>query len=275
MSAGQVDRTLANDEKAYELAPVLGEQWQLSWRFTGLVAWFAVLFLLINHTPLALQHTWSHIYSGSAIVANGWLPPVTAQASAGVPLSQGMVATNGSWLFDALAFAFADRFGPDAISAAIALLASMAMWLWCGLIYRATSAVLGDESAHRTGLWQATVSAVVLSVCWIANYASLTPNLLAMVLFACVVWVLARAIPIGRERQRELTIGQIGACAILFIAWVNVDGSFVIGLLSIAAIAIGHVIESAKVATWRSATCSAKRAAMVLAVAVVRIGHAR
>ncbi len=243
MSTAQADRELASTEHLHKLAPVLGEQWQMSWTFTALVGWFAALFLLINHTPLALDHTWHHANLGGQIVQHGALPTGLLN----VPLSEGMPLIAESWLFDSAVFLVASDLGPNAISAMIAILASVAVWLWCGLIYRA-SASIGFTF----------FSAIVLGLGWTTQYASLQPQLPGMLIFAAVIWVILPAKPFGKlaidkeiEANDAISSWRWLAVAILFATWSNVDGSFWLGLFVLLGIALGKAFAGCRQAGLR------------------------
>ena len=231
-----------SSEQTRELAPILSEQWQMSWAATALVAWFSVTFLLINHTPLSSQETWQRASIGNQIVDSGSM----AQQLPGVPLAEGMPYIAQSWLFDVGVFFLADRLGHEFVCVAIALLTSLAMWAWTGLIYRCT---LSNAAA--------IVCAIVLGVTWANQYGALHSRLGGMLLFAILGWILVTAGALDQSSKvidvssSKLNAWHWLACAGLMVSWANIDASFWIGLLALATIAIGKAIDAGRTSGWR------------------------
>ncbi len=234
MSASVIDQPRTETQ---ELVPVLGSHWQLSWPCVAVVGWFALVFLLINHTPLSLQNTWKYANAGHWISLHGAIPDQIPN----VPLSSGMDYFAHSWLFDSTVAMVASRFGPEAVSASIAVLTSVALWLWSWLIYRMSHSVV-----------YVLFSAVMISLAWSSGFGFLHPRLAGAVLLGSLVWLISPARPFGQvdkedvDREARLGISRWLGVGLLFAVWANVDISFLVGWLMLLAIALGHLISDVK-----------------------------
>ena len=158
-----------------------------------------------------------------------------------VPLSEGMDFFAHSWLFDSAVAMIASRLGPETISAAVAVLTSIALWLWSWLIYRMSRSVV-----------YVLFSAVVISLAWSSGFGSLHPRLAGAVLLGVLFWLIAPARPFGQvdkedtESENRLSLPRWLGVGLLFAFWANVDTSFLVGWLTLLAVALGHAIKDVK-----------------------------
>ena len=226
-----------------ELAPVLGEQFQLSWQAALLVGWFALLFLLSSHTPLAVDgDTWSHTNAGQWMFRNRSLSSEIAR----VPLATGMPRLHTTWLFDAFSGFVASQFGVRGMCAATSIISSAAIWLWSWQFLRASR-------SNSLTLISTIVLGVVGSALFSVFNSRIFDGLLLGLLFA-LVWPRARTQKrtqkqVQESSQKPQDSGEdirsvhFLRCFALFAVWANVSTTFVIGLVALLAIAIGKCIS--------------------------------
>jgi len=219
-----------------ELAPVLGAQFQLSWPAALLVGWFALLFLLSSHTPLAVDaNTWGQANSGQRIFHNGSLSNEIAH----VPLAKGMAKLPTSWLFDAFSACIGSWFGVRGMCVATTIISSLAIWLWSWQFFRTSRNTL-------LTLISAVVLGVVGSSFFSAFHSRVFDGLLFGLLFV-VVWPVA----ITQAGDEELGAKHFLSCFALFVVWANISTTFVVGVVALLAIAIGKCISQFNAQGWR------------------------
>ncbi len=220
--------TLVNNQESPPLAlsPVLGVEWQLSWTCVLLVGWLSLVFLVANHTPLAITKTWVHAASGQRIITQGTLPEV----GVGVPLMDGMATTGSTWLFDYGAYEIANRFGPEGISTANSVLISLALCFWCRLIYQRSQNVT-----------YTLVCSCLIAISWSHRFSYLDPEGLGQILLASILWwTITRNLRTdhGQEDRAGQPLHYNSAIwlaiPLLFAIWTNIGSTVFIGLLIFA-----------------------------------------
>ena len=220
--------SLVNNQESPPLAlsPVLGVEWQLSWTCVLLVSWLSLVFLVANHTPLAITKTWVHAASGQRIAIHGTIPGV----GDGVPLMEGMATTGSTWLFDFGVYEIASRFGPEGISTANSVLIALALCFWSRLIYQRNQNVV-----------YTLVCSCLIAISWSHRFSYLDPEGVGQILLASILWwaiggtsktIRGKEDPAGRSKPDNSAIWL--AVPLLFAIWSNIDSTVFLGMVILA-----------------------------------------
>uniref|UniRef100_A0A7C2JYF8 Glycosyltransferase RgtA/B/C/D-like domain-containing protein n=1 Tax=Schlesneria paludicola TaxID=360056 RepID=A0A7C2JYF8_9PLAN len=196
---------------------------------------FCLLFLYHNYLPLFHSDLWGHVAYGDWILTHGRLPDEDpfAELAAGVPV------IDTAWLSQVL-LALAGR-GPDA------------EWLahLFALTVLVASVVLARAACERSGQWGVGVacSALAFGIAW-SRHAVQRPEMFGQLCFAALLWLVVRSgLMDGRVRGNQPVSGGEGgwlwhaAVFLLFMAWANLHGSFIVGLAVLAVLALGRAID--------------------------------
>lgn len=215
------------------LGPVreTANQCKLSWPCLAVTAWFAMTFLWIHHTPLALDQAWYHAATGRWISNHQAIPT----SPPNVPLSEGMVYRCESWLFDVVAAQLVGTFGAEGMSAATAIVTSLALWSWCGLSY----------SRNRSTGYLFT-TAVGITLVWASGFDSLQPRLAGSILLALLLWTVWPTLvrDVDAPNDCPLHPWRWLAVPLLFAFWSNIDSSFFVGIMLLGAITLGSIVQA-------------------------------
>ena len=184
----------------------------------GLAAIAVFLFTLAAFSPQVLGDgdTWSHVATGEWIIAHGAAPRVD-------PFSHSMPGapwTAHEWLAEVL-LAFAFRFGGWS---GVALLTGAAV---------ATAALIVGLSAARELRGAPLIAAVAIGLSLVTANLLARPHVLALPLAAA--W--GAGLIAARDRERAPPLGL----AALMIAWANLHGGFIFGLMLIGPFALEAV----------------------------------
>lgn len=193
----------------------------------------ALLFALA--LPLAPNDLWYHVRAGELIAARGAVPGQNLM-SRGVPLDAPYYYQ--SWLAELGLFALLRGGGLTALMLGRAFALTATLLLIVAATWRAVRRS-GASSARAAAHW--TAASALLGFALASNNVDLRPQTFSMVLFGA--WVFAvgewRALPQRDSRQRSAW----GAAIVLLMAlWANTHGAFVVGLLGLAALALGDVV---------------------------------
>ncbi len=211
---------------ADELTPVLSSRWALTWRHLAVCLLFGGMFLYANCRPLSNSAAWLHICKGRAILAHRTLPLVDASQS----LSEGMRVVDGVWLSEIL-LALADGWGgPQYVANLFALVELAGLIVLARVFYLQTG---------RVGLMALGVGMVVLLGSRLQPPAG--PEVFGGLCFAVLLWIITKA----RLRPARW---HWPAVALLFAAWANLHGSFLLGIVVLVCLAVGEAVEVA----WRT-----------------------
>ncbi len=215
--------------------------WALGLGHLVLVAFAGFFYLLLSYLPLENAALWGHVIYGEWIIEHQSLPaedPI-------MPLAEGMPVVDTSWLSQVILAAVERAGGAEWLSRLLALLVSASM-LFLG---RAFFLLTGSLALSMLG----TLAAVTLGWGRLTSFGSESFGVLA---FAMLLWLITgtRASALGGEsdtadRVRQGPIWRLWlGIPLLFVAWANLDASFVYGLVVLACMALGHAIDVG----WRS-----------------------
>ena len=212
----------------------------------GLAAIAVFLFTLAAFSPQVLGDgdTWSHVATGEWIIAHGAAPRVD-------PFSHSMPGapwTAHEWLAEVL-LAFAFRFGGWS---GVALLTGAAV---------ATAALIVGLSAARELRGAPLIAAVAIGLSLVTANLLARPHVLALPLAAA--W--SAGLIAARDRERAPPLGL----AALMIAWANLHGGFIFGLMLIGPFALEAVTEAPVGARLIAARAWATFALAALAAALI------
>jgi hypothetical protein len=213
--APQTQRGAARTATATTATPL----WQVS-RVTALfVLILGCLFLFFDLRRLWHTDLWGELAYGRTIVLSNSLPPTEPllRLAAGVPL------VDNGWLTQCLGYMAIKRWGFTSLQFFHALLVTAMSGL---LVYRAY---------QRSRSLDLALSGLVLFVwgCWYP-LGIIRSQLLGLLCFIVLLTMVT-------ARQRRAW--QWCAIPLLFAAWVNLDGSFPAGLLLLAGLSVGRVID--------------------------------
>lgn len=184
-----------------------------------LTAVIGLAFFALTRTALRTSDIWGHLAYGRWIVANGGLP----QTEPLLPLCRGVPWVDTAWLTKVAGVWVYERFGAAGMqfihAASLTFAFAVLAWGW----------------QRRTGSVGWTLCG--LAVCGLLSYGDLLiqrPQDIGVALFAIVlIWGL------GRRQPRFAWVGM----PLLFAAWANLHGSFVMGLAVLAACGVGRAID--------------------------------
>jgi hypothetical protein len=219
------------------LTPKLSDRWILGPQHVLVVAIWSILFLLFNYLPLQSPRLWGDLIYGEWILAHRTLPtedPV-------MPLAEGMPVIHSTWLTQVTLAAVASLHD-DWLSVLFAVI----MLLTFGLLARVYF-VRGGNAGVALG-----TTLLVFGLAW-THHTTLRPEHLAGFCFAVLLWLIASscrdtsfaattegpAVPSHRWRR-------LLGVPILFVAWANLDGSFVWGLIVLGCLLAGEVVDAAR-----------------------------
>ena len=221
-----------------ELKALISVRWALSWRHVVVSLLFGGTLLLLNYRPLSNTATWLGAAHGAWIVAHGALPA----ADAAQPLSDGMRLVDTCWLSD-VAIGLVDRWGGAAyVSNLFALVELAGLLVMARVFYLQTG---------RVGLMVLGAGLYVGLSGGLQTPAG--PELFGSLCFAMLLWIVVRGgvmdpAETNGVADRPLRAGPYWlwpATAVLFVAWSNLHGSFLLGILVLVCIAAGRAIAVA------------------------------
>ena len=236
------------------LTPMLDTKYALSIRQLGLVVGWGVFFMYLNYMPLFYTDLWGHVNYGRWMLQTGQLPvedPFT-------PLAAGVPVTCTAWLSQ-LIFATVDRYLGTA---------------WISNLYAITVLVeflfLMRAFQHRSGsLLTAHAGAFLTLLIVLGRHAIARPETFGGLCFAIMIWLVSRSetwsvlkSSNGDETGAQPTATESSApteawswkqepwslwigLPVLFMAWGNLHGSFVVGLILLGCICLGRIVEVA------------------------------
>jgi hypothetical protein len=187
----------------------------------GLTLALGLLFVVLSARPLWHTDLWGHLAYGRWIAAAKAVPAVEPL----MPLAQGVPFIDTAWLSQVIGFEAMNWLGVTSLtflySASITAMATMLLWRGYRRSQSAGIALAG------VGLW--------LWACW-QHLSIMRPQLAGMLCFTLLLTLMT-------SRQRP-TWHWLAVPA-LFVAWANLHGSFVVGLLLLAGLAAGRSIDLA------------------------------
>ncbi len=211
----------------------------------GLCAGIGALF------PIDQVDFWWHLALGRAIAQTGSVPTTSSQSWVLPPATPFIY---GSWLAEWLFFQLYQRGG-------LPLLV-----LTRNLLLLALLALVGLEARRRGAGWRLAALAVAGAGLTLLNNVSVRPQICAWLPFALTLLLL------GAARQGQLPPRALLALPLLLVVWVNVHGTFVLGLALVGLTAAGASLtyllhrdhEQRARLTWLWAITAACAAAMLI-----------
>lgn len=228
------------------LKPLLDERWQLSWRHVAACAWFCFLFLYFNYIPLFHSDLWGHVHYGKWMLEHRQL----VDQDPFMPFAQGMHSANNAWLSQVIMAQLHAWGGPHYLSNLFAVVVVGAYLVHARTFYLLTG---------RLGL--AVLGTVLLLLIGWSRHAIIRPEIFGNLSFAILLWltVTGSDLPWSVRGKQSREDGEsleslgfawrlwIGAPLLMF-AWVNLHGSFAVGLVFLACNTVAVTIEEA----WRT-----------------------
>ncbi|MFT4558667.1 MAG: putative membrane protein (GlpM family), partial [Planctomycetaceae bacterium] len=211
---------------------------EVPWSYVVCTGWFAAFFAYFSYIPLWHTDIWGHVAYGQWMLDHGRLPDVDpfVDLAGTTPL----IAT--AWLSQVLFGALERSGGPERLSCAFAVI-SVSIYLMLALLFLLQT--------RRLGL---AVSCSILT--WLVSWDRhlvVRPELLGYLLLAALLTLLSAARLIGPQRHFPSTLSEgvstkrkwliRCAAALLFVAWVNMHGSFAVGIVVIAILAAGELFD--------------------------------
>jgi hypothetical protein len=210
----------------------------------ALFASVGALFLFLSYRPLWHTDLWGHLAYGRWIVEHRALPSTEPL----MPLCRAVPFVDFSWLSEVIGYATYQWNGPEALQLLYAGGVTTCVGFLAWGVWRKT----------RSNLAAALAAALYLWVDW-RQLAIARPQLAGCVCFM-LLFVLARAIRrvalpiprlrVGKNGGYEITASLVEskfpfplmslAVVILFAAWANLHGSFLVGLALLAATVCGR-----------------------------------
>ncbi len=222
------------------LQPVFSARWALRPRHLAVCVWFAAFYAYLSYIPLFHSDLWGHVFYGQWILEHRALPvqdPV-------MPLAEGMPVVDNAWLAQVI-LALAERAGGAGL---LSLLFALTV-LGTHLLYTRVFFRLSGSLA---------VALASMALCFFlgfSRHAIIRPEIFGGLSFAALLWMLTRVEPWRSRlaepfRPQRMHVDAMprwlwAAVPLLFLAWVNLHGSFAVGLAVLACHAMGRAIDVA------------------------------
>ena len=190
-------------------------------RLPVLVVLLGAVFFVFSWLPLWHTDLWGHLAYGRLIYATGSIPATEPL----MPLARGVDFVDSAWLTQVIGYLLQNRFGTAALQglAAACITAGAVVFCWIGL--------------RRTGSLACTLLglAALLWLEWAQLFGGGMNLLIRPQMAGMVAFVLTLAIVTNRPRRWHWW-----AVPLLFAAWANLHGSFVMGLVLLGTFAVGR-----------------------------------
>ncbi len=228
--------------------------------------WSAVVLaglgFLVSLMPLPPNDFWWHLKIGEIIFTTRAIPTTNMFAWT---LPPDAPFTYGAWLGELLLYLLYRAGGLPLVTFARNILVLLAFWL------------VGRTARERSGSWRLTALALALAGGMSLNNLIVRPQIWAFPLFALYLWLLTRYTARSENPRSEArsaaecrptrlrfapsltTNGYLLLLPLLMAFWVNVHGSFVLGLVLVGIFAVGETVHALAQAvslrrrfSWRS-----------------------
>lgn len=188
-----------------------------------------ILFTLLSFGTIWHTDVWGHLSYGRWIVAHNTLPATEPL----LPLCEGVPFINPAWLSQVLGALLMDRFGISVLLLLYAASITLSLALVAGTIRRRTGSAWGALAAS--------------TLFYFVDYQQLLifrPQLAGLVLFSALLCIVTS--PTWRSWYYV-------AILLMFAAWANLHGSFVVGLLLLGTMTVGRWGDMLwRTGTWNS-----------------------
>lgn len=220
---------VATPQNADSLSPILSERFALRRSHVVVAALLATACLYFNYIPVFHSDIWGHVSYGEWILQHRSLPTEDpfVELAAGVPI------TCTAWLSQVIFGAAHQTGGVEWISHVFALTVLATLVVLARALYLLTSNI------------GCTIAALGLVCVTVFNrHAIVRPEIFGAFCFALLLLMLIHR---RMSDARPATAARFTACcfgtALLFAAWANLHGSFVVGFAVLGAEFGGRVIE--------------------------------
>jgi hypothetical protein len=191
-----------------------------SWNVVGWTLLIGGVHLLLARHPVYHTDVWGHLAYGRWIAEHGRLP----QSEPLLPLSAGVPMIDTAWLSQVVGYAMYRQFGVTSVQFLYAapITLAFALLLW-GVLRRTGRSVIAGLVALGTFGW--------------VNYQQLLivrPQLNGLMMFVALLVLMNTC-----RRRSVLWI----VVPLMFAAWANLHGSWIVGLTLLAAMCVGHAID--------------------------------
>lgn len=187
---------------------------------------------LVSLIPLPPNDFWWHLKIGEIIYTTHTIPNTNMFAWT---LPADAPFTYGAWLGELLLYLLYRMGGLPLVTFARNLLVLLALWL------------VGRTARERSGSWRLTAPALALAGGMSLNNLIVRPQIWAFPLFALYLWLLNRTTAWGAARSEaecRRKAGWLLLLPLLMAFWVNVHGSFVLGLALVGIFAGGEALRA-------------------------------
>ncbi|MDA1211523.1 MAG: hypothetical protein O2955_03340 [Planctomycetota bacterium] len=197
----------------------LPERWRVTLAVPLLTSVLAVIFILLSYLPLWHTDLWGHLSYGRWIATTGHIP-VTEPL---MPLSTGMPFVDTEWLSQWIGYQSYQLYSVAAIQALFAAGITGCLVLFVWRCYRKTEHVV----------WTLAGMSVLIALNWM-QWSIARPQIAGQVCFA-LLWLMLTS--------RHRTRWQLVTIPVLFAAWANLHGAFIVGLSCLAACVVGRAFD--------------------------------
>lgn len=180
---------------------------------------FSLTFVFFNLLPLSHTDLWGHLAYGRLISGERAIPATEPL----MPLAEGVPFVDGAWMTQVIGYGAWNVGG----RAAMAFLFGLSIALSCAFI------VMRVRQRTGSGLFALLAFGLLLWVDW-KQFLIIRPQLAGFVMFCGLFSVLA-----SRKWHGAMWVGV----PLLFAAWCNMHGSFLVGLGLLGSFAIGRAID--------------------------------
>lgn len=185
----------------------------------GLVFAIGLVYLIFCLQPVWHTDIWGHLSYGELIWKTRSLPATEPL----MPLAAGMEFTDTAWLSQVIGYVTFEKLGIAGLQGEYALL----------LAFSAALIAFSTYGRTRHGWFSLLAMTAFLTLAWMP-LSILRPQVAGV---ACFVFLLTRLV---RRQNSAVDWGLIPA---LFVAWVNLHGSFPVGLFLMGAFVAGRAID--------------------------------
>jgi len=215
---------------------LLKERLSVPWTAIPVVTACAAFFTYLNYIPLFYTDIWGHVGYGKWMLEHRALPTEDPC----LPLSAG-VPVDTSWLSQLLFGWLASVGGAEALS----LVFTVTLWCTYFLYTRAFYLLSGR-------IWLALIGTFLTWFLGFGRHSIIRPEIFGGLCFATLIWMVVHGEP-WRSRSAKLACDEeldarppwllwIGI-PVLFLAWANLHGSFMIGLIVLGCHAVGRTLQ--------------------------------
>lgn len=230
------------EKSATQPFPAVHGRWKMELRYLLVISGFCAFFLYYAYMPLAVTDVWGHVAYGNWILDHRQLPteePFVALA-AGIPI------VDTAWLGQVL-LALAGRSGHPASYQLLHATTVLLTYLILARAFFLQSQNLGVAALGTAGVWFAARH----------RNAIIRPEVFGGLCFAVLIMLIVQ---VDQRRSREQICFEPNCrpardswCCwfgvpLLFVAWANLHGSYIVGIALLGCYAAGQVLES----VWES-----------------------